>query len=173
MRLAMVPDPAISLAGMPKVLVATDADWVFDEVEAALAEEDTSVDRVNAGRDVLDTVADLDPDLVALDLQIGNMGGMASCMSLRLEEGAGRLRHRPVLMLLDRSDDVFLAKRSNAEGWIIKPLDAFRLRKAATALLAGDTYQEGGGEAARADAAIEQHRGPDWVGSQPAAPPLD
>jgi hypothetical protein len=43
-----------------------------------------------------------------------------------------------VLMLLDRQADVFLAKRSGAEGWIVKPLDAFSLRNAATAILEGD-----------------------------------
>jgi len=43
-----------------------------------------------------------------------------------------------VLMLLDRQADVFLAKRSGADGWIVKPLDAFSLRRAATAILEGD-----------------------------------
>ena len=47
-----------------------------------------------------------------LDLQIGNMGGMAACMALHLEESGGRLPHLPVLMLLDRQADVFLARRS-------------------------------------------------------------
>jgi DNA-binding response OmpR family regulator len=128
---------------MPEVLLATDADWVHDEVDAALADDDTTVTRVTAGRDVLPSVKDGDPDLVVLDLQIGNMGGMATCLSLRLEEGAGRLDRRPVLMLLDRPQDVYLGRRSDAEGWLIKPLDAFRLRRAATALLDGDTWTEG------------------------------
>jgi hypothetical protein len=46
-------------------------------------------------------------------------------------------------MLLDRDADVFLARRSDADGWMIKPIDAFRLRKAATALFDGGTYHEG------------------------------
>ena len=33
-------------------------------------------------------------------------------------------------MLLDREADMFLAKRSDADGWIVKPLDSFRLRRA-------------------------------------------
>ena len=86
-------------------------------------------------------------DLVVLDLQIGNMGGMATCMDIRLESGAGRLPDVGVLMLLDRSADVFLAQRSNADGWLIKPLDAFRLRRAADAILRDETYQEGVPEA--------------------------
>ena len=130
------------------MLLATDADWIHDEIDAALGGAGTTVRRVRRGVDVLPAIKEAEPDLVVLDLQIGNMGGMACCMSIRLEEGAGRLDHIPVLMLLDRDADLFLARRSDADGWLIKPLDAFRLRRAADALLAGDVYQEAGAHAA-------------------------
>lgn len=129
---------------MADVLLATDADWIQDEVAAALDGEHT-VHRVRRGADVRAAVAAGSPafGLVILDLQIGNMGGMAACMDLRLEYGAGRLPDVAVLMLLDRDADVFLARRSDADGWLIKPLDAFRLRRAAAALLDGGDYHEG------------------------------
>ena len=124
---------------MTEVLIATDADAVYDEVEAALADETTRVVRVRAGEDVGPMVASSTPDLVVLDLQIGNMGGLAACLHLRHESIDGRLPRVPVLMLLDRQADVFLARRSGADGWVIKPLDAFALRRAATAALEGTT----------------------------------
>lgn len=127
---------------MPTVLIATDADWVLDDVEAALGEEGTTLLRVRSGDAVRPAVASEAPNLVVLDLQIGNMGGIAACLDLRHEAGMGRLPKVPVLMLLDRPADVFLARRSSADGWIIKPLDSFRLRRAADALLAGGTYAE-------------------------------
>ena len=68
------------------------------------------------------------------DLQIGSMGGMAVTMALRLDESSGRLPHVPVLMLLDRIADVHLAKRSGADGWLVKPLDPLRLRRAVRAV---------------------------------------
>jgi DNA-binding response OmpR family regulator len=125
-----------------EVLIATDADAVFDEVEAALADESTRVMRVRSGYEVGDAVATSKPDLVVLDLQIGNMGGIAACLHLRNEAGEGRLPDVPVLMLLDRAVDVQLARRSGAEGWVVKPLDAFRLRRVATAILAGEAPPE-------------------------------
>lgn len=125
------------------VLIATDADWIHDALDAAIGDHDVTVRRVRAGAEVLPAVREQEPDLVVLDLQIGNMGGMATCMDLRLEEGIGALPHLPVLMLLDREADVFLAHRAQADGWLIKPLDAFRLRRAAVALLNGEPYQEG------------------------------
>jgi len=131
------------VAPVPRVLLATDADWIHEEVDAALAGDDIEVLRVREGVDVLPAVHQLDPDLVVLDLQIGNMGGMAACMNIRLDESVDRLPHIPVLILLDRDVDAFLANRAEADGWIVKPLDAFRLRRAATALLAGETHQEG------------------------------
>jgi DNA-binding response OmpR family regulator len=127
---------------VPDVLVATDAAWIHDEVEAALATPERGVAWVRRGMDVPPAVAELEPSLVVLDLQIGNMGGMATCMALRLESGAGRLPRVPVLMLLDREADIFLARRSDADGWLVKPIDAFRLRRAATALLEGGRYTE-------------------------------
>ena len=38
---------------MTAVLLATDADWIFDEVEAALGGDGLTVYRVHAGVDVL------------------------------------------------------------------------------------------------------------------------
>jgi hypothetical protein len=35
-----------------------------------------------------------------------------------------------------------MARRSGAEGWILKPLDPIRLRKAVTSLLAGATWHD-------------------------------
>jgi DNA-binding response OmpR family regulator len=101
------------------------------------------VARVRAGADVLAAIDETSPDLVILDMQIGNMGGMAACMSIRHEETADRIPITAVLMLLDREADVFLAKRCEADGWLIKPLDAFRLRKATQVLLDGYSYVEG------------------------------
>lgn len=129
-------------AGMPRILIASDASWVVDDVEAALGAPNTTIVSVNRGAKVRSAVAAEAPDLVILDLQIGNMGGMAVAIDLHLEAGAERIPSVPVLMLLDRRADVFLAKRSYAKGWVIKPLDSLRLRRAADALLAGDSFHD-------------------------------
>lgn len=125
------------------ILIATDADAVLDEVDAALGDAETTVARVRAGKDVLGAVNELQPDLVVLDLQIGNMGGVATCLGLRNEESFGRIGEQKVLLLLDRSADVFLARRGGADGWLIKPLNPLRLRRAAEQVLDGETYTEG------------------------------
>lgn len=127
---------------MPCILLATDADWIHDDVDAALAGDDLEVIRVSQGTEVRPAVQAGSPDLVILDLQIGNMGGMAACMDLRLDESVDRLDHTPVLMLLDRDVDAFLAHRAQADGWVVKPIDPLTVRRAALALLAGGTWPE-------------------------------
>lgn len=147
------------------IVIATDADWIVDEVTAALGGPDTSFTVVREGRAVAKVVGERIPDLVITDLQVGTMGGMAITMSLHLDESAGVLPHVPVLMLLDRSADVYLAQRSEAESWLVKPLDALRLQRAARAAVAGEPYREGvppapaveaGGDAENVDPAEEQ-----------------
>jgi DNA-binding response OmpR family regulator len=125
------------------ILLATDADWIVNEVTAALGGPDTSFTVCRDGHVVSKTVASREPDVVITDLQVGAMGGMAITMALRLDESADVLPHVPVVMLLDRAADVYLAQRSDAEAWLIKPLDALRLRRAVNAAIAGESYHEG------------------------------
>ena len=98
---------------------------------------------VTNGRLVSPAVAERTPDIAILDMQVGSMGGMAITMDLRLDYSSGALPNVPILMLLDREADVHMARRSGANGWIIKPLDALRLRKAVNAIVASGCYAEG------------------------------
>jgi DNA-binding response OmpR family regulator len=131
-----------------RVLLVMDVDWLVDEVVAALGGADTSFTVCSDGRRVSKQVAAVAAegdayDLAVVDLQIGSMGGVAVTMALRLDASAGRLPAVPVLLLLDRVADVHLAKRCGAEGWLVKPLDPVRLRRAAHAVARGSTYTEG------------------------------
>ena len=124
------------------ILVASDAPSVRAEVAAIVDRPDITVREARSGPAVMAQVAESLPDLVVVDLQMGNMGGMAVCLELRLEESYDNLDPVPVLMLLDRRPDVFMARRSGAEGWLVKPLDPIRLRRAITSLLDGGTYYD-------------------------------
>ena len=138
---------------MPTVLIATDADAVADEVAAAIEDERTTIVRLRAGAEVAAAVGAHDPDLVvrgSVDdfskyITTDDPNELAVAQTLREEADMERLPDTAILMLLDRKADVFLAKRSQADGWLFKPLDSFRLRKAAKALLAGGDFHESTG----------------------------
>ncbi len=111
-------------------------------VRSCLEGPDTEIREAPSGPEAICVFRDEEPDLAILDMQVGSMGGIAICMEMRLVESYGDLPHIPVLLLLDRRADVFLAKRSGAEGWVVKPLDPARLAAAAGALLIGQPYRD-------------------------------
>ena len=117
------------------ILVAADGQWIRDLVRSAFVAPGQDVVEVRRGQDVIDVVGRSTPDLVILDLQIGNMGGIAVAIDLHLEAGAGRLPEIPILLLLDREHDRFLAKRASADAELVKPVDPGTLRRTAKRLL--------------------------------------
>jgi DNA-binding response OmpR family regulator len=146
---------------MPKVVVASDASWVRDQVRAALVSPGFEVIEVARGQDVRRVVDEIEPDLVVVDLQIGNMGGMAVSIDLRLEEYDGRLPHVPILLLLDREADKFLARSSQADAILVKPFDPGTLRRTVKNLIAAEEARRAAEEAedgagAEPDEAIEE-----------------
>jgi DNA-binding response OmpR family regulator len=158
-----------------KVLLAADADWIVQDVVAALGGPDTSFTVCSEGRDVATVFAERagsgEPfDLAVLDLQIGSMGGMAVTLALRQDESSGRVPHVPIIMLLDRIADVFLARRSGADGWLVKPTDPLRLRRATRAVLRGDTYHEGLVDGRRG---VQPSTAAVTVAGEDGAPPAD
>jgi DNA-binding NarL/FixJ family response regulator len=127
---------------MAKILLISDASVVLDELLAVVDDGENEISSLRNADDLRKTVNALQPDLVITDCQVQSMGGIAICLDLKLEESGGRLPHVPVLILLDRRADVFLANKALAEGFLVKPLDPLRLRRATEALLSGGSYKD-------------------------------
>ena len=58
------------------------------------------------------------------------MGGMAIIRALKEDAAIEQTAALPVVLLLDRSADAFLAKRAGADAWVQKPFTPFELRNA-------------------------------------------
>lgn len=121
---------------MSTILVAADAQWVRYQVRAACVATGQRVVEVTRGQDVGAAVAAHHPEVAVLDMQIGNMGGIAVAIDLRLEAAAGRIPDVSILLLLDREADRFLAKRADVDAELVKPVDAATLRRTIERLLA-------------------------------------
>jgi DNA-binding response OmpR family regulator len=113
------------------LLVATSVERTYQEVEAALS-GDYDMVRIQAGKDVIEAINAHEPAAIVLDLQIGNMGGVAACLEVRLESRAERIPIQKVFLLLDREADIFLAKEADADGWFVKPIDPLALQHLVT-----------------------------------------
>ena len=113
---------------VPNILVVADEDWVIDDVRAALSDTAYIITVVSNPRAAVDQAAEIEADVVLVDLQVGSMGGMAVTRSLRGETDVGGTDHVPTILLLDREADSFLAGRSGADSWLRKPFGSFELR---------------------------------------------
>jgi len=127
---------------VPKILLVADARVVLDELRSVVDDGEAEIFELRTGEAVRAFAESESPDLVIADSQIQNMGGFAICSDLKLEESGGRADHVPVIVLLDRRADVFLARRCRAEGFLVKPIDPIRLRRAVDAVLAGGAYAD-------------------------------
>jgi len=127
---------------MAKILLVSDAPTLLEELRSVVDDGDHEIEELRDGALVRAAAASNPPDLVVADSQVQAMGGFAICLDLKLEESGGRLPPVPVLILLDRRADVFLARRLGAEGFLVKPLDPLRLRRAVRALLEGGTFED-------------------------------
>ena len=135
--------PGDSLPAVTTILVAAEAAWVRDQIRTSLTGPGQVVVEVTRGQDVRSTVTEVAPDLVILDLQIANQGGIATAIDLRLEAAAGRLPELPILLLLDREADRHIAQRADADAVLVKPVDAGQLRRAIKRLLSPVRAVEG------------------------------
>ena len=124
---------------MPKILVVADTPWVTNDVHAALSLPGYALKDHADPRGLPEAVAEFGPDMVVIDLQVASMGGMAMARSLKEASLAPDFPDVPVVLLLDRSADAFLAKRAAAVAWVLKPFNAAELRAAVEGAISQET----------------------------------
>lgn len=113
---------------MTRVLVVADEAWARNDVHSALTSPDYELVDHHDPKTVANLVADGSVDAVVVDLQVSSMGGMAVTRSVRENATVLGAAATPVVLLLDRAADKFLAGRSGAAGWVVKPFTAQELR---------------------------------------------
>jgi DNA-binding response OmpR family regulator len=101
---------------------------VVNDVEASLSRGDWEIEVIDDPVQTAARVVESQPDVVIVDLQVRNMGGMAVVRDIRATvpvEATPRL-----VILLDRTVDGFLARRAGADAWVVKPFTDHALRQA-------------------------------------------
>lgn len=127
---SLLTNPGCNLIYMPRVLVVADEPWVRNEVHATLTAPGFELlDHEESSTAARTAVTD-DIDVLIVDLQVGSMGGMAITRSIREATGDENGPGLPVVLLLDRSADGFLAKRAGAAAWLTKPFTSHQLQTA-------------------------------------------
>jgi two-component system, OmpR family, KDP operon response regulator KdpE len=115
----------------PVVLVVDDDPQILRAVERALTARDFAVRTATDGRAAVGEVADDEPDLVVLDLNLPHMDGLTACREIR------RRSRVPILVLSvrDAEQDKVAALELGADDYLTKPFGAAELLARVTALL--------------------------------------
>ena len=113
------------------VLVVSDDERIREEARFGFA-PDLGVALARDARDALAQMQGDRPAVVVIDLHTGSAGGYALCKEM------GQFRHLadvPVLMLLERDQDQWLAKQAGAHLVRTKPIDTSDLVSDAMSLI--------------------------------------
>ncbi len=114
---------------MTTIFVVAEAPWVCNDVLSAADDTWQETVVIDDPRQAMEQTAGAEPGSVAVvDMQVGSMGGMAICRAIREARTARSAPPLPVVLLLDRRADAFLARRAGAAGWVLKPFTAHRIR---------------------------------------------
>ncbi|HEY5686348.1 MAG TPA: response regulator [Acidimicrobiia bacterium] len=119
---------------MANVLLVADAEWVRNDIEAAISDPTTSVTVLDDPARAATVAARTRFDLIVVDMQVKSMGGMAIIRLLRDAMATQEMEPVPIILLLDRAVDSFLAKRAGASAHLIKPISAQAFRSTVDAL---------------------------------------
>ena len=119
-----------------RIMVIADEAWTRNDVHAALTEPDFMLVDHADPKTARQTLVTEKPAAVVIDLQIGNMGGMAIARELHQQSALNGETEIPVVLLLDRAADSFLAKRAGVAAWVTKPFSSHDIRTAVEHALA-------------------------------------
>jgi DNA-binding response OmpR family regulator len=108
---------------MPTVLIADDEKNIVQLARMYLVSEGFTVESAPNGREALEKVRQVKPDLVILDLMMPDIDGWEVCRRLRKESDI------PIIMLTARDDDVdkIVGLEIGADDYVTKPFNAREL----------------------------------------------
>jgi DNA-binding response OmpR family regulator len=116
------------------LLLADDSVTIRKIVELTFSESDIRVESVASGREALDRLQELRPDLVLADVVMPGPSGYEVCRAIKESD-----RPVPVLLLAGTFEpfDAVQARACGSDGHVTKPFDSRQLVERVEALLAG------------------------------------
>lgn len=126
-----------------KILVVEDNRDTRELLEYNLAAAGFDVSSAEEGREALDMVRSVRPDLVLLDLMLPGMDGLETCKRLKSDE---RSHGIPVIMLTAKGEEVdrIVGLELGADDYVVKPFSPRELILRIKAVLRRASGEEGG-----------------------------
>ncbi|MDJ0994095.1 MAG: response regulator transcription factor [Dinoroseobacter sp.] len=122
-----------------RVLIVDDHPMVAEGIEAILESDDSLqvVGTLSSGRELIEKLNDFDPDIVLLDLNMPDIGGLSATEMV--------LERRPkmkivILSMHDSPEYISTALSHGARGYILKDVPTEEISTAIAAVMKGETY---------------------------------
>ena len=125
------------LLSRTRVLLADDHEAMLDQVKGLLEKEFQVVGTARDGQAALDAVAELNPDVLILDISMPVLSGMQAAVQLKQKKSEVRI------VFLTVHDDLDFAREAlatGALGYVTKPRMATDLLVAIKEVLAGRSF---------------------------------
>ena len=119
---------------MLTVLIADDEPHVVELVRVTLEDERVRVVEASDGAAALELAAELDPELIFLDVNLPDMSGLEVCRRLRKQSRTG-CAHIVMLTAAAQQDDVARGLAAGATHYLTKPFSPVRLLSLVESLL--------------------------------------
>ncbi len=107
---------------MPKVMLIDDDLDIAEVVELLLVKNGFEVLKIFDGRKVLESLADFQPDVILLDVNVADIDGRDVCRELKADQSPHN--HIPVVLFSAMHDLKYTYPECKATDFISKPFDS-------------------------------------------------
>jgi DNA-binding response OmpR family regulator len=130
----MLNQPHSPSQKIPRILVIDDEESIFEVVEGLLYREGYELSYVSSGKEALEQIDDIQPDVILLDLMMPNMDGIQTCQRIKAND---RWCHIPIIMVtaLSSKQDLARSLDAGADDFLSKPINSLEMRARVRSML--------------------------------------
>ncbi|MBD1923525.1 response regulator [Microcoleus sp. FACHB-831] len=116
------------------ILLIDDEESIFEVIEGLLYREGYNLTYIDSGKEALNRIDEIQPDVILLDLMMPEMDGIETCKLIKSNEG---WRHIPIIMVtaLSSKEDLARSLNAGADDFVSKPINSIELRARVRSML--------------------------------------
>lgn len=118
----------------PRILIIDDEESIFEVIEGLLLREGYDLTYVSSGKEALNQIEDILPDVILLDLMMPEMDGLETCQHIKANQ---RWCHIPIIMVtaLSSKEDLARSLEAGADDFLSKPINSIEMRARVRSML--------------------------------------